>query len=279
MVVYMTAVENQGSQGNSAAGDSTQRTEKPAEPAAPPPAPSGAEGSSGGEGKGSVTLPEMRIEGRVSGQHGADGGVGTGAGRGGGPAVAAGARGTLGATPSETAASVVAMRGRDALEAARSAAPNPFVGKSEYLGQPGKMLVEGLATGRILGELGPLLVEGRGAEAAAAGTGVQANKAAGDAFSASVGADLRATGHAAVPEITVRTSSGTRTRLDWAAKAPNGSVVCIECKASSTAPLTPNQARAFPEIAQTGATVVGKGKPPFEGGTVIPPIVVRIVRP
>ena len=151
----LTAVENQGSQGNSAAGDSTQRTEKPAEPAAPPPAPSGAEGSSGGEGKGSVTLPEMRIEGRVSGQHGADGGVGTGAGRGGGPAVAAGARGTLGATPSETAASVVAMRGRDALEAARSAAPNPFVGKSEYLGQPGKMLVEGLATGRSFDDLQP----------------------------------------------------------------------------------------------------------------------------
>jgi len=43
--------------------------------------------------------------------------------------------------------------------------------------------------------------------------------------------------------------------------------------------LTGNQTSAFPEIAESGATVVGKGKPPFSGGTKIPPTEVDIVRP
>ena len=40
-----------------------------------------------------------------------------------------------------------------------------------------------------------------------------------------------------------------------------------------------NQKLGFPEIEKTGATVVGKGKPGFTGGTRIPPTRVDIIRP
>ena len=80
-------------------------------------------------------------------------------------------------------------------------------------------------------------------------------------------------------EITVKTGSGTRTRLDIVGRKSSGEVKCIECKSSTTAPLTKNQQKAFPEIEKFGATVVGKGKPGFENGTKIPPTKVEIIRP
>lgn len=52
-----------------------------------------------------------------------------------------------------------------------------------------------------------------------------------------------------------------------------------EAKSSHTAPLTKNQKQAFPEIEKLGATVAGKGKEPYTGGTQIPPTKVEIVRP
>ena len=58
-----------------------------------------------------------------------------------------------------------------------------------------------------------------------------------------------------------------------------GATALTEAKSSATATLTPNQAAAFPEIQQSGAVVVGAGKPPFGGGTVIHPTSVNIVRP
>ena len=51
----------------------------------------------------------------------------------------------------------------------------------------------------------------------------------------------------------------------------NGNVVINEYKSSLTAPLTSNQKIAFPEIFESGATVVGKGKGIFSGGYQIPP--------
>jgi hypothetical protein len=80
-------------------------------------------------------------------------------------------------------------------------------------------------------------------------------------------------------EVTVKTESGTKTRLDIVREKSDGTIECVECKSSETAPLTKNQKKAFPEIEQTGATVVGKGKPGFEGGSSIPPTKVKIVRP
>ncbi|MBR1374606.1 MAG: hypothetical protein IJ566_00800 [Cardiobacteriaceae bacterium] len=82
-----------------------------------------------------------------------------------------------------------------------------------------------------------------------------------------------------VPQITVKTESGIKTKLDIVGKDTSGNTAYIECKSSETAPLTKNQAKAFPKIKKSGATVVGKGKPSFEGGTRIPPTDVKIIRP
>lgn len=79
-------------------------------------------------------------------------------------------------------------------------------------------------------------------------------------------------------QITVKTESGVKTKIDFLTKDENGSVGCIECKASPTAPLTKNQKAPFPEIEKTGGVIVGQGKPGFPGGTVISPTKVEIIR-
>jgi hypothetical protein len=139
-------------------------------------------------------------------------------------------------------------------------------------------------------EAGLLLVPGAGAaEETAAATltlaerrAVQlaANKLAGQAFDNQVGGRIAALGVDAGDELTVETQSGARTRLDYLFRDPttNG-IRCIECKSSETAPLTPNQEIAFPEIEASGATIVGAGKPGFPGGTKIPPTKVEVIRP
>jgi uncharacterized protein RhaS with RHS repeats len=78
-------------------------------------------------------------------------------------------------------------------------------------------------------------------------------------------------------QITVKTKSGTKTRLDIVSKDKGGNIKCTECK-SGNSPLTKNQKAAFPEIKESGATVVGKGKAPYTGGTKIPPTKVEIIR-
>lgn len=80
-------------------------------------------------------------------------------------------------------------------------------------------------------------------------------------------------------EVTIKTKNGARTRLDMLGRDADGKLSCIECKLSDTAPLTKNQKVAFPEIEESGAIVVGKGKPGFPGGTEIPPTKVEIIRP
>jgi RHS repeat-associated protein len=106
---------------------------------------------------------------------------------------------------------------------------------------------------------------------------LQANKAAGAAFEGKVMGQLQQSG--VVQQVTVKTQSGVKTRIDLMGRDANGNIVCTECKASVAAPLTRNQAAAFPEIQQSGAIVVGKGKPGFPGGTQIPPTTVDIIRP
>jgi filamentous hemagglutinin len=105
------------------------------------------------------------------------------------------------------------------------------------------------------------------------------NKAQGDAFEKKV-KDRISERQDVVGQITVKTESGVKTRLDLAGTDKStGSIKLTEAKSSATAPLTKNQSQAFPEISQSGATVVGKGKKPFTGGTKIPPTNVDIVRP
>ncbi|EOY5423357.1 hypothetical protein ACP6O2_003559 [Cronobacter dublinensis] len=80
-------------------------------------------------------------------------------------------------------------------------------------------------------------------------------------------------------EVTLETSGGTKVRIDIMAKDKLGNIVCVECKSSPVAPLTPNQKMGFPELEKGGGTVIGKGHPGFEKGTRIPPTKVDIVRP
>lgn len=69
-------------------------------------------------------------------------------------------------------------------------------------------------------------------------------------------------------------------RKKFPVRARNGNVVIQEYKSSLTAPLTNNQARAFPEIFENGGVVVGNGKGIFTGGYQIPAgTEVKIVRP
>ena len=105
------------------------------------------------------------------------------------------------------------------------------------------------------------------------------NRTAGAAFEQSVGNDLAQSGFKIGQQVTIQTQSGVRTRLDFLTQDPlTGTMGCVECKASSTAPLTGNQTLAFPEIGQSGGTILGAGKPGFPGGMQIPPTNVQIIR-
>jgi hypothetical protein len=109
---------------------------------------------------------------------------------------------------------------------------------------------------------------------------VSDNAAQGAAFEAQVARDLERTSTDIYPQMTIRTPSGTRTRIDFISKdRATGAVQLTEAKSSPTAPLTKNQRKGFPEVEREGAVVVGKGKGDFTGGTELPPTEVRIVRP
>jgi len=102
-------------------------------------------------------------------------------------------------------------------------------------------------------------------------TQLEKNKAAGAEFEDKTYDGFSEEMEESGQQVTVKTESGTRTRLDMIGRDKNGDINCVECKASDTAPLTRNQKKAFPEIERSGGTIVGKGKQGFPGGTVIPP--------
>ena len=108
---------------------------------------------------------------------------------------------------------------------------------------------------------------------------IEKNRVAGEEYEQKVYDTVKNEMPDVVKQITVKTDSGTRTRIDLIGTDKSGKIVCIECKASDTAPLTKNQKKAFPEISESGATIVGKGKDSFSGGTKIPPTNVIISRP
>ena len=111
-------------------------------------------------------------------------------------------------------------------------------------------------------------------------TQLQKNKIQGLNFEQEVKNSLNATQNNVVEQITIRTDSGVKTRIDLIGNdASTGNIVLTEAKSSATASLTNNQKLAFPKIAETGGIVVGKGKAPFVGGTRIPPTTVQIKRP
>jgi len=82
-------------------------------------------------------------------------------------------------------------------------------------------------------------------------------------------------------QITVRSSgpSSLKVRLDTIGiDRTTGAVRLTDMKASSTAPLSPNQTVVYPELKLYGGVVVGRGKGSFAGGVMIPPTTVDIVR-
>ncbi|WP_446812192.1 RHS repeat-associated core domain-containing protein (plasmid) [Methylomonas sp. 2BW1-5-20] len=108
------------------------------------------------------------------------------------------------------------------------------------------------------------------------------NKAAGAAWEAEVLSNvLPQTQSNIQPQITIKSNgpSGLNVRLDaLGTNVETGTTVLSDMKASSTAPLTPNQAVVYPELEIYGGTVVGNGKAPYVGGTQIPPSIVDIIR-
>jgi hypothetical protein len=114
------------------------------------------------------------------------------------------------------------------------------------------------------------------------GTGIQANKAAGDAWEAEVLENVLPQTQVNIqPQITVRSNgpSGLRVRLDAVGESiESGQAAMSDMKASATAPLTRNQKIVYPELEVYGGTVVGKGKFPYVGGTQLPPGAVDIIR-
>ncbi|WP_157349777.1 WXG100 family type VII secretion target [Bacillus sp. EE-W1] len=106
------------------------------------------------------------------------------------------------------------------------------------------------------------------------------NQATGRAFEKEVYKDFSKEVDTVVEQITLKTNkTGTKTRLDFlGANKDLEDIRIVEAKGSPTAPLTKKQKIAIPEIEEHGATVVGKGKPPFVGGTEIPPTKVEIRR-
>jgi hypothetical protein len=96
------------------------------------------------------------------------------------------------------------------------------------------------------------------------------NRAQGKAFEQQEFSNFSSNYTSAAEQITIKTSSGTKTRVDAIGLDANGNVVINEFKSSATAPLTPNQKIAFPELYSGGGTVVGKGKGIFTGGYQIP---------
>ena len=130
-----------------------------------------------------------------------------------------------------------------------------------------------------VGASAPAAIETEGAALTTEIPQIQLNAAQGAAWEDTVGASLRQVDPGTVQNVTLQTQSGTRTVMDFVGKDANGSISLTEAKSSATARLTPNQAAAHPEIANTGATVMGKGKPGYPGGTQIPPTNVNVVRP
>jgi RHS repeat-associated protein len=141
---------------------------------------------------------------------------------------------------------------------------------------------QGMQAGNAMMLVSPLAELGAteiAASAAVEAPQITRNAAQGAAFQNQVAADTALTDANVVQNVTVRTQSGVRTQIDVMSTNSSGNIVLQEAKSSVTAPLTPNQAAAHPEIANSGATVVGQGKPPYVGGTQIPPTPVKVVRP
>jgi hypothetical protein len=88
--------------------------------------------------------------------------------------------------------------------------------------------------------------------------GIIANAQKGAAFEKTVVDATKATDTKVAEQVTLKTESGVKTRMDVVSQKPAGTVRLQEAKSSAKAPLTKAQKAAHPEIAKSGATVVGQ---------------------
>ncbi|MCU5666207.1 pre-toxin TG domain-containing protein [Bacillus cereus] len=148
------------------------------------------------------------------------------------------------------------------------------IGKVAKIGKVGKAIDKADTAKKEMQEAAALLKARRQKQAAI-------NRTSGDKFEAELKTSLESTGEfeTVVKQLTLETPSGIKTRVDLVALGKENSKINLyEAKASLSAPLTKNQKLAFPEIEEFGAIVKGKGKPPFDGGTEIPPTKVEVIR-
>jgi hypothetical protein len=98
-----------------------------------------------------------------------------------------------------------------------------------------------------------------------------ANVKAGKEWEEIVRSELERSGLEFAEHVTIVTSNGHRTRVDFVTRDPKtGEIRLIEAKASQRAGLRRNQPIAHDDIFKSGGVIVGKGKPGFPGGTRIP---------
>ena len=110
---------------------------------------------------------------------------------------------------------------------------------------------------------------------------LQKNKAKGKAYEQQEYEKFKTKFKNAESQVTIKSSSGIKIRVDAIGLDDDGNVVIYEFKSSSTAPLTKNQKAAFPQIKASGGVVVGKGKGIFNNGYKIPPGEnrIKVIRP
>lgn len=89
------------------------------------------------------------------------------------------------------------------------------------------------------------------------------NKIRGAAYEKEKFAEFSSKYSHAETQVTIKTDSGRKTRVDAIGYDENGNIVINEFKSSATARLRTNQRDAFEEIRQSGGVVVGRGKGVF----------------
>ena len=106
------------------------------------------------------------------------------------------------------------------------------------------------------------------------------NREKGRAFEQEQLLEFQETAINIVEQVTIKTTQGTKIRVDAIGiDKTTGKIVIQEYKSSVTAQLTTNQTKGFPELQSGGGIVVGRGKGIFKGNTLIPPTKVELIRP
>ena len=176
-----------------------------------------------------------------------------------------------------------AMLNESGLPGIASTVKNVAKGDAEALGSLTAVVAVSAATSKLAVKPGSAAVAEAGEVSSAVSKAniLKANRSRGANFETLVESQLESGGSQIAKQVTIEAADGTRVRTDFMSMATNGELGIFEAKSSATAPLTPNQKIAFPQIEQFGGTVKGNnGKSiGLPAGTQIPPTTVKIIRP